>query len=234
MLNSEKMLAKIIEFVNTLPDAQRSLIMELYNKDLSSEYFAESNLVDVMLDCKRDIVAKANKSCGKSGAEKAARRIFDQVGKTFGSFEKDGCQYIGGKYMAVRLFEGKHIKADENKQDGDFTRYGTLIDGAKDKATKTINVPSLADLKLYEKMFKIEHENMYSRLEKVAVYMLDNYYPVNTKFLIDIITIIGEENLEIHVVDGSPVAPIYIRSEDGDAIILPIRLSEADRQVLAA
>lgn len=108
-----------------------------------------------------------------------------------------------------------------------FLDLESIIDKTRDNNNIKVDAPDLKDLKSQFKIAKAvkkAKKNKKITDVKEGLFKINNSY-VDIELLIEVIEILGNEEIEIYTGEKE-INAIYFKSPEGDAILLPIRIPE--------
>lgn len=203
----------------------------LLNKlcDISKTFDADfvkgsTKIFELIEDVKKEIKRECAKKAGKLSALKAAENIIkqrdEQTDKKHGAYIENNFQIIGGNYCAVRIFE-PIPGVREKQKDAPSLDYNDYIIKSSKNIGEVLEMPKHSVLLSYIKEEKAQHKG-----EKgfVPVWDFGEGKPaVNASYLLDVITILGENTTATAANMLPETSSIYFRSSAGDGLLCPIR-----------
>lgn len=181
-------------------------------------------LSDTISRLNDEIMAENNKSAGKTDVAKSANSIIKDAKRAYnkqlhGSWIADGKQYVCDGCRALEILEPIELeKISDDVQPVDVKPFfdSTLND-------EVIQLPSKKELENLIKQAKSEMKNNgYSITGKKFAYKFECGAIVNAKYLIDAIVATGCNTCMIRKTNGKYISPLMFRSDNVNAIVLPI------------
>ncbi len=181
-------------------------------------------LIALCAALRNEMRAEANKSNGKANIAKAMKAIIKNVPdyrqQLKGAFVQNGKQYACDGYRAIRLNNSIDLPAPPVEPTMDFEQ---LFADTKRNATTPLETPALGELKAYVKIKKAENKAKYGKRanrETILWNFGEEQPTVNAVYLLDILTAFPNSTITYSTL----TAPLYFSHDDGEAILLPMRI----------
>ena len=187
----------------------------------------------VMLELRADMYVSEQKSAGKSGKAivPAAKRIVksakatkrDNISGVFANIDKDGTEHwcVCDGFVGVRFNEPIPLEeADTSKcAPFDMSQVCRMPDNAKE-----LDLPSLAEVKVYAKMNRVNGDRKGSTKPKPMKIDAEIGLWVNPELLINIMECLPSAKAWATTRTGV----IYFKADNGDGVLMPINHREYD------
>lgn len=186
----------------------------------------EDEMMDVLKSLETDMLLEQSKKSGTKSIMVAANRIIknaESTGKDVlaGMFENKD-RYGETKYcvcdgfVAIRFNEKPLLPEIDEKYHGREMQLEQIVkpmDGSKE-----IDLPDIAELKVYIKTHKIKEKN---NPKKVADYLLNEELNlwVNPQYLLNAMECLPD----CKAYAANRISPIYFKAENGDGVVMPVR-----------
>ena len=226
-MNNVKTLEKLHGIAELLPQEERAAFDFCRKHPDEARRVIDSLGVRVALmlaDVERDLKSESAKGSGKLAQFKAINRIIKDA-KTapqtalHGAWNADGFQCVCDGFRLVRLVQPLDLeKIPDNVQPIDAAR---VILGNKHNDGAQLALPDVATLKAYIKTEKARKKASKDKTAPVWDFG-DDLPAVNAHFLLDMLEILPDATATVS--KQRPVySGIYFNSDNGDAVLLPIR-----------
>ena len=208
-------------------------LVKLCTKEIDSSFAIDGLpyvVADLINKCKVQLLADEAKSTGNSARKKSADHIIKLMKdgrQTYGAYlNEDGQQIVGCGYMAVRLNESLPLQECSNKEKHpDFNRYIKMEKNEHRATEKPLeNVPTIKELKALITEDKAKRKANKLKTNIPIRYDFGDGLPmVDAEYLLDMLTLLGEDCEIYHNVYRPMLGVIYIKSDKGDGILMPVR-----------
>lgn len=189
----------------------------------------------VMLELREDMYASEQKSAGKSGKAivSAAKRIVKSAkattrGNIFGMFaniDKDDTEHwcVCDGYVGVRFNEPMPLEeVDTSKCEPlDMSQICRMPDNAKE-----LDLPSLAEVKVYAKMNRVNGDRKGSTKPKPMKIDAEIGLWVNPELLINIMECLPDAKAWAR----TRIGVIYSKADNGDGVLMPVDYNEYNKK----
>lgn len=215
-MKNEKMLSGIMQYVAGMNEDDRNAINKIVKAEekIKLEYgiFPLANLI---IDLKADIRAESAKTSGKANCYKSAMNIIKSAEREplQGAWMVDGKQYVCDGYRALRINNAIDLPALPSIHQPPNMQS---IFSESQKHSQRLDLPDIGELKAH---IKIQKANKTDRKQKIYWDCGANKPLLDAEFLLSIL----EAFPDCKAFYGSMVSPVYFTSNDGDAILCPVR-----------
>lgn len=212
---------KLFDFCITklLPETGHGLDTEIVGD--KPEAFA---LAVIYTEAKKEYNNEIAKSAGKLDAKKAAESMVKKMRESrpqAGAVKTpDGYYIFASPYHGIRIADNFNITAWQGVPP-DFDR---IFDQCAENRGERLTPPSAAELKEIIRKTKAENKGKKKYAKAVPLYDFGENAPaVNAEYLLQIMQAIGEDLTITAAAERPTVSGLYLNSNNGDAILLPIR-----------
>ncbi len=184
-------------------------------KDSRETKLGTGSLISLLSKLKSDIREENNKGNGKANIAKGMNAVIKNSIKFHpwnkqlnGYFMSGEQQCVSDGFRVIRLKEGIKVELQAADDQGAGNKVWDWMRGVL-SYEKKLSLPTIGELKTQIK------------ITKDARYVFGDDLPeVNAQYLLDFLTVFPDA--EVYW-DGNVLAPIYIKGEQGDGILLPIK-----------
>lgn len=185
----------------------------------------ENEMIDVLKSLEADMLLEQSKKSGTKSIMTAGDRIIknskstgrDMLMGMFTNQTRDGSTLycVCDSFVAIRFNEKPllpEIDSEYRGQEMQLVNIVKPVDGSKE-----IELPDMAELKVYIKTHKIKEKN---NPKKVADYLLNEELNlwVNPQYLLNAMECLP--NCKAYA--ANRISPIYLEAENGDGIVCPV------------
>lgn len=218
-MTNTTLLSELYAYIGGLDENERTLIEKQMERDeiYSKPSLPLVHLANVMVDLQRSIRAENNKKAGAGSWERLAKRMekTTQREAMAGIIINDGAQYLCDGSRAVRL--PGPIEYKKAAQELDIKK---ILDSAAQNE-KPLDMPSAGELKSHIALEKAKRKAKGGRPSKAPILWSFGFGlpSVNAEYLLDFCEVMPEAKLTYK----HNLAPIYLRDERTEAVLLPVR-----------
>ena len=186
----------------------------------------ENEMLDVLKSLEADMLIEQSKKSGTKSIVTAANRIIKNaeslkkplLAGMFTNHTRDGSTLycVCDSYVAIRFNEKPFLPEVDSKYHGQEMQLEQIVkpmDGSKE-----ITLPDISELKVYIKTHKIKEKN---NSKKVADYLLNEELNlwVNPQYLLNAMECLPD----CKAYAANRISPIYVKAENGDGVVMPVR-----------
>lgn len=221
-MTTENIMKQLQSYINTMGETDRNYInaRQADGQKTAKSGLSACILADLMIDLKADLQSKTAKNSGKSNQLTAVKRIVKNTHEKMSHCNKyipyDGKAAFCDGYRLAILNDSFGYEPDENST----FNINAIINPCKAYSNE-IQV-DIADVKMFLKMQKIKRSKQIPE-----PYIIENEtikIGFNPQYLIDMIEIIGTDNIMVN----SPLSAGYFKNDNtGEyGILLPVRMNK--------
>ena len=178
-----------------------------------------------------DIRMETARQSGTASIVRAANRVIKFCPKEHmrGAAMQSGRQCVCDGYRAIRFFTPLPLPPVEN--DADFLDLDKVI--FPDRQTVPVELPAAADLKAALKISRASWTGKKSAYAPLPWSLGQDLPAVNPQYLLDMLEALPGCRCFIQPGSKSAISPLYFTAENGDGILLPVRLLPGQKTINA-
>ena len=215
-MKTDKIIARLMEYCNTLDESDRKLINQFMERDETSKLPGIFTLASLLTELQRDLRAETAKANGKAKAYKSAMTIINNSGYSTlkGAIMIDGKQYVCDGFRALRFNNPIDLPMPEFDNPPNLKN---VFDKSQVNS-QPLPLPSIGELTSHIKLEKAKTG------QKIVYWDCGEGYPLlDARYLLSIL----EAFPDCEAFYENDYTAVYFTSNDGDAILLPVRRKAA-------